>query len=338
MAAPMSIKPTLSKNHVEHVAVVGVGGRSGRSICDALLKTGKHRITAITRPDSTSTLPSGLHATVKVDYADHTSLVNALTGQDALIITMAVMAPPSSQIALIDAAVEAGVRYIMPNEWGVDLTKTEMSNDTMMSDRYMPVRAHIEKVGAGKTFWIGLCCGFWYEFSLAGTEARYGFDFKTKTVTMYGDGDVKINTSTWPLVGLAIARLLSLKIEPDSDEYAHPCLNAYANRAVYVSSFFLSQRDMFQSVLRVTGDSENEWTLNQEDVVDRYHRGLKMMKEGQMVGFGILLYARVFYEDGSGDYNEKLDNKLLGLPEENLDEATKIAIKMASTGETNAIH
>lgn len=338
MAIPTTAQPPLAKNHVKNIAIVGVGGRSGRSICNALLKTGKHRVTAITRSDSTSTIPPGLHATVKVDYTDHNSLAAALTGQDVLIITMAVMAPPTSQIALIDAAVEAGVQYIMPNEWGVDLTKTEMSDDTMMSDRYMPVRRYIEKVGAGKTCWIGLCCGSWYEFSLAGTEARYGFDFEKKTVTMYGDGSVRVNTSTWPLVGMAVARLFSLQIEPDGGEGVSPCLSAHANRAVYVSSFFVSQRDMFQSVLRVTGDSEEDWTVTHENVVDRYHRGMKMMKEGQIVGFGILLYARIFYEDGAGDYNSKLDNKLLGLPEESLDKATKVAIEMALAGETNAVH
>lgn len=326
------------KAHIENIAIVGVGGRSGRSICDALLRTGKHRVTAITRSDSSSTMPSGLHAIVKVDYTDHTALVNALTREDALIITMAVTAPPTSQIALIDAAVEAGVRYIMPNEWGVDLTKTEMSNDTMMNNRYMPVREHIEKFGAGKTSWIGLCCGFWYEFSLAGTEARYGFDFARRTLTIYGRGDVKINTSTWPLVGMAVAKLFSWRIESDGKDAGSPCLSAYANKAVYVSSFFVSQRDMFQSVLRVTGDSENDWTITQEDVVARYHRGMNMMKEGQIVGFGILLYARVFYEDGAGDYNGKLDNEVLELPEESLDEATRVAVKMALAGETNSIH
>lgn len=251
---------------------------------------------------------------------------------------MAVTAPPGSQIKLIDAAVEAGVKYIMPNEWGVDLTKTEMSKDTFMSGRYMPVREHIERVGAGKTVWIGLCCGFWYEFSLAGTEARYGFDFEKKRVTFYDGGDVKINTSTWGLVGSAVARLFALKVFPDGEGDASPCLSQYANKAVNVSSFFVSQKDMFESVLRVTGDKREDWTITHENVVERYQRGLKMMKEGQMVGFGILLYARVFYDDGAGNYNEKLDDDVLGLPEEDLDEATKVAVRMALDGETNAIH
>lgn len=325
-------------NRVSKVAIVGAGGRSGRSIVSALLKTGKHYVTAITRPESTSILQEGIHNVVRADYSDFSALVKALTGQEALIITLAVTTPPESQIKLIDAAIEVGVKYIIPNEWGIDLANEELSRATMMEGRYIPIREYIEKHGAGQTLWIGICCGAWYEFSLAGTEARYGFDFDKKTLTLYDNGNVKINTSTWSQVGLAVAHLLSLKICPDNDADTSACLSRYENEAVYISSFSVSQRDMFGSVLRVTGDAESDWQVISENVVERYERGLKMLKEGQMIGFAMLLYARLFYDDGSGDYSAKLDNDVIGLPAEDLDAATKVAIAMALNGETNAVH
>lgn len=323
---------------IKNVAIVGAGGRSGRSIVNALIQTDKHHVTAITRPDSTNTLPKDIHNIVKVGYSDHAALVTALIGQDVLIITLAVMAPPESQIKLIDAAIEAGVKYIIPNEWGIELANEKLSKDTMMAGRYIPIREHIEKHGAGKSSWIGICCGFWYEFSLAGTEARYGFDFDKKTLILYDDGNVKINTSTWPQVGLAVARLLSLKISPDSEVDRSPSLAQYSNKALYVSSFFVSQRDMFESVLRVTGDNRDDWKITHENSVERYERGTQLFKQGQIVGFAMLLYVRVFYNDKSGDYNAKLDNDALGLPEEDFDQATMVAVKMAQAGETNAVH
>lgn len=332
-----SHQPAGSKNYVENVAIVGIGGRSGSFMAKALMKTGKHRVTAITRPDSTNKMLEGLHDIKKTDYS-HESLVAVLQGQDVLIITMAITAPPDTQKKLIDAAVEAGVKYIMPNEWGIDMEKVEASKETFLRDRLLPIREYIEKIGGDKTKWIGLCCGFWYEFSLAGTEARYGFDFDKKTLTLYNEGTTKINTSTWPQVARAVAALLSLKISPDNESNKSPTLSQWNNKAAHVSSFFVSQKDMFESVLRVTGDKESDWTITHEDVRERYKRGLKMMQEGQMVGFGIVLYSRVFYDDGAGDFNKKLDNNALGLPEENFDEATKVAIDMALAGETNAIH
>lgn len=337
-ASPIAEAIHGSNDHISQVAIVGAGGRAGRSIVDALLKTGQHHVTAITRPESTNVLPREIHEVIKVDYTNQQALVKALTGRQALIITLAVMAPPESQLRLIDAAIEAGVKYIIPNEWGIELANQQLAEDTMMADRYIPIREHIEKHGAGKTFWIGICCGFWYEFSLAGTEARYGFDFDEKALTLYDNGNVKINTSTWSRVGLAVARLLSLKMSPDNDADTSPCLDRYLNKAVYISSFFVSQRDMFESVLRVTGDTERDWTIKYENVAERYQRGLEMFKAGQMVGFGILLYARVFSDDAAGDYNAKLDNDVLGVSVEDLDEATKVAVDMARDGETNAIH
>lgn len=331
-------QPPDFKNRVENIAIVGAGGRSGGVIADALIQGGKHKVTAITRPESTSTLPTGLHEIKKVDYDSHASLVEALRGQDVLIMTMPVMTPRENHTKLIDAAVEAGVAWIMPNEWGVDVSKVEMGTDVLVRDGILAIRSYIERLGGDKTSWVGLCCGFWYEFSLAGTEARYGFDFDRKELTLYDDGTTKINTSTWPQVGRAVAKLLSLKILPDTEQDTSPSLRRFRNKPVYISSFFVSQRDMFDSVLRVTGDDEKDWKVTHENVVDRFKRGQELLKQGQTLGFGILLYARLFYKDGAGDFNAQLSNQALGLPEEDLDKATKVAVEMALAGNTNAIH
>ncbi|CAF1690831.1 unnamed protein product, partial [Adineta ricciae] len=101
-------QPQGFKNYVEKVAVVGAGGQVGKFIVDELLKIGKHKITAITREDSTNKLPSGVEIK-KVNYDDPSSLVEALKGQEVLIITMAVTAPPDQQTKLIEAAAAANV-------------------------------------------------------------------------------------------------------------------------------------------------------------------------------------------------------------------------------------
>ncbi|KAK8217388.1 hypothetical protein M8818_001144 [Zalaria obscura] len=47
----------MSKHHIEKVAIVGAGGNSGKYIAEALLKTGKHTVTAISRAESSAKLP-----------------------------------------------------------------------------------------------------------------------------------------------------------------------------------------------------------------------------------------------------------------------------------------
>ncbi len=46
------------------------------------------------------------------------------------------------------------------------------------------------------------------------------------------------------------------------------------------------------------------------------------------------MYARVFYPNGDGDFESSrgLANEVLGLPKEELDEATKGAVEMVESG------
>ena len=89
---------------------------------------------------------------------------------------------------------------------------------------------------------------------------------------------------------------------------------------------------MFESVLRVTGTKETDWTITKESVQERFSSGMKMVQEGNRTGFGKLM-ARLFYPDGCGDFehNKGVLNGLLNLPEEDIDEATKAAIERAKS-------
>lgn len=95
------------------------GGNSGSYMVKSLLETGKHTVTAVTRQDSTTKLPEGV-AVARVDYARPETIVEALRGQDALIVTLGVSASKDTDRMLVQAAADAGVPWIMPNEWGPD--------------------------------------------------------------------------------------------------------------------------------------------------------------------------------------------------------------------------
>jgi putative NADH-flavin reductase len=74
---------------------------------EALLRTGKHTITAITRVDSQSKLPENV-ISKRVDYNKPETLVEAFRGQDALVITLSGRTPKETEIQLINAAGKAG--------------------------------------------------------------------------------------------------------------------------------------------------------------------------------------------------------------------------------------
>ncbi|KAJ1547488.1 hypothetical protein HK405_005713, partial [Cladochytrium tenue] len=152
-------------------------GNVGMFIAEALLKTGKHVVTAISREGSGGKLPNGV-LVKRVDYDDHASLVDALRGQDILIITMGVFVPEAIDAALIRAAADAGVAWVIPNGWTYDYTEEGHAHDVPSLSRAARSTALISEIG--KSSFISVAPGFWYEWSLS-MEFAYGVDLKTRT-------------------------------------------------------------------------------------------------------------------------------------------------------------
>ena len=306
---------------------------------NALLKTGKHTITAITRPNSTNKVPEGVQV-VQVDYSgdDLTGLVQALKGQQFLIVTMAVTAPRDTISKFVRAAAQAGVPYVMPNWFGHDAANKKLCDDSMLTPMGESFRAEMGRLGVSS--YIQLVCGFWFEFSLGGGTDRFGFDFKKRSLMWYDDGEVAMNVSTWPQCGRAVANLLCLKEMPDNAEDTSPTLSHYRNNSVYISSFKLSQRDMFEAVKRVTATEDADWSITRESSEKRYQDGHAVVTGGDFQGFTKMLYARMYFPDGGGDFESstKLDNEVLGLPVENLDEFTAVAVRMGENEEVALSH
>lgn len=241
---------------------------------------------------------------------------------------MSTRAPRDTQHKLIKAAADAGVPWVLPNSYSHDVMDKKFGAENLCGPGIWAATDAIEKHGVSS--WVSVCCGFWYEHSLTLSPSWYGFDLKNKKVTFYDDGKARINTSTWRQCARAVARLLSLKELPEDDNDKEPTLSAWRNKPLYTSSFLVSQRDMLDSMNRVLGLSDADWTIEHEAATDRYDRGREMLKQGNHLGFVLAMYVRAFYPSGEGNFEERygLANEALALPEEDLDEATKRAIDM----------
>ncbi|KAK9365444.1 hypothetical protein V1509DRAFT_667149 [Lipomyces kononenkoae] len=318
------LQPSGFTNQIRRVAIVGAGGSVGKHIVQELLKTGKHTVTALTRTGSQTKLPNGVQP-VYVNYDDEASLVSALEGQECLIITLSVMAPPDTQSKLVQAAARAGVKIRDAKLLG------GLVNSGLNWGRWRDAFDEIEKTGAS---WIAIICGFWYEHSLVLGPDGFGFNFSEKKLTLFDDGNTKINISTQVQVGRAVATLLSLKVLPENEHDQSLTVSRWLNKPVFISSFLLSQKDMFESWKRVTGDKEDDWTIEYEPTLERHQRGLERVKNGDRSGFVEAMYSRVFFPNGDGDFEHKygLANTILGLPTEGLDEQTKNAKDMVDRG------
>lgn len=276
-------------------------------------------------------MPSGIEVK-KVNYDDHSSLTEALRGQDALVITMGARAPHEQQTKLIEAAANANVPWVIPNEFGNDNASEALCKDVPIYGMKKQYRDLVEKLS--KSSWVGMCCGYWYEFSLGGGPDRLGFDMKNRSVVLFDEGTVPTSTSTWAQNGRGVANLLNLKILRDDENDKSPCLTDFKNKFAYIASFVVSQNDMLDSVLRVTGTEMKDWKINHESSQKRYQEGMEEVKKGDFRGMVKAMYSRIFYPDQIGNHavTRGLDNDKLGLPKEDLDEATRAAVRMASDG------
>jgi hypothetical protein len=171
---------------------------------------------------------------------------------------MSTSAPQNTQQKLISAAKEAGVQWILPSEYGTDHTdRPDVGSETRLGPPALAIRQAITEAGLN---FVSISCGMWYEYAF-GDHTRFGLDLKKREVTMYGEGSTQITTSTWAQCGRAVAALLSIPIEPEGTQKAQTTLSQFCNKSAYIGSFYVSQKEIFASVLRSTGTSEADWTV-----------------------------------------------------------------------------
>ncbi|KFZ18861.1 hypothetical protein V501_00979 [Pseudogymnoascus sp. VKM F-4519 (FW-2642)] len=290
------------------IAIVGGSGSVGSPTVEALLSHGIHTVTAILRSESTAIFPSGI-TIKKGSYNDEEFLVEALKGQDLLILQLGFMAL-DSQIPLISAAAKAGVPWVIPCEYACD-NKHEKLNEEIglmvMKNKY---RAQIDSLGVSS--WIGIVNGPWFDWNFE--KSFMGLDIKTRKAKLL-DGGVKFNTSTLSKVGKSLAALLSL---PDSK------LSAFKNDFVYFSSFLVSQRDVFDSVLSATCTKESDWAIESESPDKAADAAKEAIQQGNRMGNVDLLFATLSRVGYGGDYEAKvIGNDFLGLEQEDFDKVVK---------------
>jgi hypothetical protein len=291
------------------------------------VKTRRHKVTALTRLDSKGKVPDGV-TSVGVNYDDESSIIEALKGQQFLVITLSVHAPDDLHSRIAAAAGKAGVPYIMPNVFGYPINPDDVKEHDRYGKLIMNRVADVERTNFSTP--IKMSCGFWYEWSLALGNQWFGFSIKDRKVTFFDDGKRIITVSTWNQCGRALAALLSL---PESE--GPMSLASFKNKDVLFNSFRVSQRDMLDSLHRVLGTTDADWETEYEPTAKRVQDGAEELKNGIFTGFPKMLYGGVFLESNPfSDYaaTMPLANEALGLPTEDLDEATKRTVDMVESG------
>ncbi|KAB5566304.1 hypothetical protein GE09DRAFT_1055875 [Coniochaeta sp. 2T2.1] len=281
---------------IETVAVAGATGLMGTPILSALLAS-NFNVTVLTRQDSTAaTFPSNVKV-IRVDYSSHSSLVSALKGIDAVVSALTHLAIATSESALIDAAVEAGVKRFLPSEYASDTTNPVAATFPLFASKVASTKKLEALAGANPGFtWTSVVTG-----PLLGWIATQAFfNPKEKTAKLYDRGGREFSVAMREVVGKAVVGVLAHAGETK-------------NRVVKVHAATTTLKKLWGYEQMVLG--EEGWTVETPSVEDSLASAWAAVESGKFdfpTIFGFIVAAS--QGEGYGRLLEGTDNELLGIP------------------------
>ncbi|PVF94880.1 NAD(P)-binding protein [Serendipita vermifera] len=203
----------------------GATGNIGAPIFEALNSSNKFELTVLSRSGSKFTAPENV-VRKDVDFTDVQSLSEAMKGNDALVITIGRTAGDvfTVQKTLIDAAIEAGVKRVIPAHFGTD-TERSPGKDQVVSKAILNVMSYIkEKAEEGKITWTVV---------IPGLKAGYaGFSIPNRSAILFDGGNSKYNYTLCSTIAQSIVSILST--DPTDTE----------NKALRIHDWFISQNEL----------------------------------------------------------------------------------------------
>lgn len=130
-------------------------------------------------------------------------------------------------------------------------------------------------------------------------------------------------------VGRAIAKVLSLPIT--SSENPRASLEHYGNNFIYISSFCVTQLQIFDAIKRATETSDADWKIGRKSIAEREKAAWEAIAAGDEFGAMGLIYCYYMGEGKGGNFDAKAreEREVLGLQEESLDKVIKGALAYA---------
>ncbi|KAJ4051995.1 hypothetical protein NW761_009018 [Fusarium oxysporum] len=298
------------------IAIIGSSGHVGRPTIEGLLAQGIHTITAVQRIEATSTFPP--EVMVKSgDLKDESFLTSTFQGQDVVVLM-----PPLPQLVTLQepavrAAAKAGIPCILPAEFGADPFATRLIEENqLLQDKKKKIRDLIEELGVSS--WISVAVGPFLDMNIK--SGLWGIDVENRKATIWTGAVGKVNASSVAQTGQATAAVLSL---PGQD------LSRYKNKAFYVPSFHLTQKELLQVFQKATGTADQDWEIDYQDVNDALKDCNDKIQQKDATAPFVKFFLTHFREGSGGDFESKVDasevKKLheIGLQKEAIDDMLK---------------
>ncbi|UKZ61532.1 uncharacterized protein TrAtP1_002795 [Trichoderma atroviride] len=213
----------------KNVAIAGSTGILGPSVVEAFQKSRHFNITLLARANTIDAVRAQFPSVkvAQIDYDSPESLTKALQNQDAVVSALN-HELHKPQIALIDAAIKAGVKRFIPSEYGADASIQEVRNVPYLRGKGI-VQDYLTKSGLSYTF---LYTGPFLEWAIL---KGFFLNPDNADAHVWNGGDIPIGTTLLSDVGLAIVNTL---LKPSETE----------NRHLYVASHVTTQNEILAAV------------------------------------------------------------------------------------------
>ena len=246
----------------------------------------------------------------EIAYNDLTRLIIALRNQDAVVENFN-PAALVHQRTIVRAALAAGIKHIVTNEFGLDTFHPKIG-ELPSAQVKVNAQAVLEEelqiaIANGKSTplsWTGIFSGVWYDWAIRG--GKFWVNPVTRTITRFGSGNQKTSISRAALNGEAVVTVLRAP-------------ERFKNRPAYFASHTVTTNELIALVKEVSDDPEKPWSvadLPDTEALRRY--AMRLWDEDTDKGvedrlntqaFTMLSTAAVFEESNlfGADYGEKLE-------------------------------
>ncbi|KAM0719499.1 hypothetical protein Q7P37_003628 [Cladosporium fusiforme] len=189
----------------KNILLFGAGGTSiGSYLLDALIEDGTFHVTVLARSSSKTTYPPSISVVRVPDALPHRKLVAALRTQEVVISTVGFSAQ-AEQYKLIDAAVEAGARFI-PSEWGMDNADVNNQELCPIFKGKSEVEMYLRSKEGMDFSWTAVASSIWLDWAL---DVNFlDIDPRAHTAQYWSDGTHRPSLTTRRYCAEATLQLL----------------------------------------------------------------------------------------------------------------------------------
>ncbi|OAL45535.1 NAD(P)-binding protein [Pyrenochaeta sp. DS3sAY3a] len=311
---------------IRNVAWYGTGHLGGQ-ILKHLASAQKFNITLLVRrePASYKNLPSGV--TIKqVDLSERSSLISALAGNDAVVVFTS-MAPYNNmdgvQLELINAAIEAGVKFFVPSEWAPDTvggngaTTFRMGPNTLPPTPIIAMKRVVHnyllaRSAEGKITFATLHTGN----MLLNANTFSTIDVQRRTALLADGGHHLFSVTSRETLGDALINLLSRYPENK-------------NSFLYICDGETSMYQVLQAVQKASG-SQEPWDISSFSIEEKKKKADANLKAGKISLQEFVGVLTVPFNGPITVWNNP-DNRVLGLEDPSSAKAQEIVDKVAQT-------